>query len=55
MIKHVLYTHAQHSNSSCVAALQEITGDLLNICKSLVKIDSNVACLLKDITTLVKT
>lgn len=37
MIKHVLYTHAQHANSSCTAALQEITGDLLDTCESLVK------------------
>lgn len=50
-----MYCIHTHSSSSCTAALQEITGDLLNICKSLVKIDSNVTCLLKDITTPVKT
>lgn len=49
------YIHMHSTTSSCTAALQEITVDLLNVCKSLVKIDSDVACLLKDITTPVKT
>lgn len=44
MTEHTLYIHAEHCNSSCTVAFQEITDRLLKSMQKFCKIYSNIAC-----------